>query len=109
MYGTTCVILSTAYITANSTGSIEGLAFVVRVFDPTETVDAIGPKGRIALPMKDLYMFRYMRDEVVGFDPAVTREMHCLDPETGQMWSSEPGVRFASGADVIAYLQQGRE
>jgi hypothetical protein len=89
-----------------ASGSIEVLSFIIRVFDPTETVETVGPKGRVTLPIKDLYMFRYSGNEVIGFDEAVTKELHCLDPQTFEMGPPEPGIRYASGKAVIASLQE---
>jgi len=90
-------------------GKLETLAMVVRVFDFGRTVRVEGPRGPVDIPEKDLYMFRYNLSASVGFDEAVTLEMHTYDTETGTFSAPEPGVRCRSGARVVAELLTGRD
>ena len=40
-------------------GSLHMVAMVVRVFSDTRTVEVLGPRGRIRIPEKEVYGFRF--------------------------------------------------
>jgi len=96
------LLLQTAKV---ASGGVDVITMVVRVFDMERTVDALGPTGRVRLPEKDLYMFRYSAGESVGFDEDTTLVLHCTNPQSGELEPPEPGVRFASGAGVVKSLR----
>ncbi len=87
-------------------GKIESLSIVIRVFDWERMVETDGPKGHICIPEKDLFMFYYDCNGLVGFDSDDTRECHCRDPITGDMLEPEFGVRYASSIEVVELLQE---
>lgn len=89
-----------------SSGKIEALSIVIRVFDWGRMVETDGPKGHICIPEKDLFMFYYDGNGLVGFDSDDTRECHCIDPITGDMLEPEFGVRYASSIEVVELLQE---
>ncbi|MHB1731837.1 MAG: hypothetical protein ACYCU8_00015 [Ferrimicrobium acidiphilum] len=85
-------------------GSVASVSMVVRVFDFDSKIEVIGAKGRVAIPCKEIYMFRFDPQETIGFNIAETAEMHCTDADTGQPMPVEAGVSFGSGADVVAAM-----
>ena len=87
-------------------GKVRVIAMVVRVFDMDHLVEVEGPNGKITIPEKELYMFRFDSDSSVGLDPADTWTMHCTDAGTGMKLPREEGVRFGSGEAVVAALNQ---
>ena len=89
-----------------SSGKIVALSIVIRVFDLERMVETDGPKGHICIPEKDMFMFYYDGNGLVGFDSNVTRECHCLDPITGDMLEPEFGVRYASSIEIVELLQE---
>ena len=89
-----------------SSGKIVALSIVIRVFDLERMVETDGPKGHIRIPEKDMFMFYYDGNGLVGFDSDVTRECHCLDPITGDMLEPEFGVRYASSIEIVELLQE---
>ena len=96
------LLIQTAKIVS---GAVCVVAMIVRVFDLERAVDVLGPNGRVQLPEKELYMFRYSGEGSIGFDGTTTYELHCTNPQTGEIEPPEPGVRFASGADVVKALR----
>lgn len=85
-------------------GSVASVSMVVRVFDFDNTIEVIGARGRVAIPCKEIYMFRFDPQETIGFNVAETTMMHCTDADTGELMPVEAGVRFGSGANVIAEI-----
>lgn len=86
-------------------GRVNTIAMVVRVFDWDRRVEINGPKGKISIPEKELYMFRFDRESSIGFDPDATCSMFCTDAETGARLPLEEGLRFGSGELVVAIIQ----
>ena len=96
------LLLQTAKIVSDA---VRVVAMIVRVFDTERTVEVLGPSGRVRLPEKELYMFRYSAEGSIGFDEETTFELHCTNPQTGELEPPEPGVRFAAGAQVVEALR----
>lgn len=95
------LLLQTAKLVS---GAVATITMIVRVFDMEHLVEVVGPKGLISIPEKEMYMFRFDREHSVGFDPDDTWTMHCTDAVSGAQIPRESGVRFGSGAAVVALL-----
>jgi len=80
------------------------LVMVVRVFDHEHTVEVTGPRGKINIPTKTIFMFRYDLGSSVGIEPDEAMEAHTTDANTGALLPAEPGVSMGSGAEVILVL-----
>jgi hypothetical protein len=86
-------------------GSVARVSMIVRVFDFENTIEVVGPKGRMSMPHKEIYMFEFYREETVGLNATETMEMHCTSfADTDKLMPVEAGVSFGSGADVVAML-----
>ena len=85
-------------------GKVAMVAMVVRVFSDTRTVKVLGPRGRIEIPEKDLYMFRFWADRCEGVEAAESRAAHTTDATSGDPIPPEPGVHFASAIKVLDTL-----
>jgi hypothetical protein len=96
------LLLTTAKL---NSGSVTRVTMIVRVFDFDNTIEVVGPKGRMPIPSKEIYMFEFYREETIGLNATETMEMHCTSfADTDKPLPVEAGVSFGSGADVVAVL-----
>jgi len=91
------LLLTTAKLKSGSVGSV---AMVVRVFDFDNTIEIVGPKGRVSIPSKEIYMFEFYREETIGLNSTETMEMHCTSfTDTDKPLPVEAGVNFSALKD----------
>ncbi len=96
------LLLTTAKL---KSGSVTRVSTIVRVFDFDNTIEVVGPKGRMSMPHKEIYMFEFYRGETIGLNATETMEMHCTSfADTDKPLPVEAGVSFGSGADVVTML-----
>lgn len=86
-------------------GRIDAIAMVVRVFDLDKRIEIAGTRGKINIPEKELYMFRFDRHNTIGLDPDQTCNAFCTDSQTGAKLPLEKGLRFGSGQMVIDIIR----
>jgi hypothetical protein len=51
-----------------TSGSVTGVSMVVRVFDPDDMIEVLGPKGCTSIPHKEIYTFRFNQSGTVELD-----------------------------------------